>query len=160
MPVDTKEMQEYRKLIDSGQYIPDHAIMNIFSSFIEAEVKQQNFDPKKEFLLLDGLPRTVEQAHALEKLVKVACVISFTIPDEKKLIERIQKRAIKSGRTDDSSYEVLQTRMNVYNEKTAPILKHFDSSRVAEVNADQKPLEVFRDLLQASASYLPLTLEK
>jgi len=78
--------------------------------------------------VLDGYPRTVDQANALEKILaemdkKLDAVLSFDVP-ESTVIERLVERGRTSGRSDDNA-EVIHNRMVVYRDETAPLLEHY-----------------------------------
>lgn len=80
--------------------------------------------------ILDGYPRTVDQAEALEKMLKESgkeldAVLSFVV-DEDVVVERMLAR----GRGDDTE-EVIRNRMRVYREETEPLLEHYDGTVVS-----------------------------
>lgn len=103
--------------------------------------------------LLDGFPRTVAQAEALDKLVSdlggdIAIVPYIKVAREV-LVQRLLKRAEIEGRTDDNE-ETIRTRMIVFEEETAPVLSYFNErGLVAEVDGEQSIDAVNEDLLSA-----------
>ena len=79
--------------------------------------------------LLDGFPRTIAQAEALDKMLaasgeEVTSVISIMIPDEM-IKERIRHRAAIEGRADDASDETVNNRIRTYHEKTEPLVDFY-----------------------------------
>ena len=72
-------------------------------------------------------------------------VIGPEIIDE--LHKRVQRRAVIEKRTDDKDPRVLRTRMEVYQKDTSKLLKHYPERLISRFDADQKPLEVLRDVL-------------
>ena len=69
------------------------------------------------------------------------------IENEEKLIQRLSRRAIIEKRSDDTNPDVLKTRFKVYNDTTQKLLDHYPKNLISTFNADQKPLEVLRDVL-------------
>jgi adenylate kinase len=78
--------------------------------------------------ILDGFPRTVPQAEALDAMLErdrceIDAVIYFEV-DDAALFDRVQKRALDSGRADDSA-DVLKSRLAAYRQNTAPLLPYY-----------------------------------
>ncbi|MGV9663651.1 adenylate kinase [Nocardia niigatensis] len=126
-----REAQQY---LDAGNLVPS----DVTNRMVEARIAEP--DAVNGFIL-DGYPRTVDQAEALEKMLKESgkeldAVISFVV-DEDVVVERMLAR----GRGDDTE-EVIRNRMRVYREETEPLLEHYDGQvvsvegvgEVAEVN--------------------------
>ena len=84
--------------------------------------------------LLDGFPRTIAQAEALDKMLyktktKVTAVVSLMIPDEM-IKERIKHRAAIEGRADDANDETIANRIATYHEKTEPLIDYYRKAGV------------------------------
>jgi adenylate kinase len=69
------------------------------------------------------------------------------------LIKRMKRRALIEKRSDDMDEKVLRTRMEVYNNETHHLLEQYPADLISRFNADQRPLEVLRDVL-SKLSYL------
>ncbi|MET8422608.1 adenylate kinase [Nocardia sp. NPDC004860] len=115
-----REAQQY---LDAGNLVPS----DVTNRMVEARIAEP--DAVNGFIL-DGYPRTVDQAEALEKMLKEAgkeldAVISFVV-DEDVVVERMLAR----GRGDDTE-EVIRNRMRVYREETEPLLEHYDGQVVS-----------------------------
>ncbi|MEY3867558.1 MAG: hypothetical protein RLZZ338_1449 [Cyanobacteriota bacterium] len=126
----TKRGVEAQSYIDRGALVPDRVVMEI--------VQEQLTKPEaKKGWILDGFPRNVSQAGALDGLLMgigqqtYECVISFEVP-ENVLVERLKKRAIKEGRTDDTP-EVFRNRLQSYHEETAPLIKFYSDRQILEI---------------------------
>jgi adenylate kinase len=126
----TKRGVEAQSYIDRGALVPDRVVMEI--------VQEQLTKPEaKKGWILDGFPRNVSQAGALDGLLMgiaqqtYECVISFEVP-ERVLVERLKKRAIKEGRTDDTP-EVLRNRLQSYHEETAPLINFYSDRQKLEI---------------------------
>lgn len=117
--------QKAKSIMDEGKLVPDDIVVGIISDRIDEP------DCAKGFIL-DGFPRTVAQAEALDvmleaKGLKLDHVIELAV-DEAALFDRIKTRAAEAGegqtRADDTP-ETLSKRLEVYHEKTAPILPYY-----------------------------------
>lgn len=135
----TKRGVEAQSYIDRGALVPDRVVMEI--------VQEQLTKPEaNEGWILDGFPRNVSQADALDELLigisqqSYDCVISFEVP-ESVLVERLKERAIKEGRTDDTP-EVLRNRLQSYHEETAPLIEFYN---------DRKKLETINGFMSMEA---------
>ena len=107
-------------------------------------------------MLLDGFPRTVEQAKALDEMLadadrRVDFVIALEAP-EKLLVERLLHRAQVEGRADDTR-QAIEERMHEYRTRTAEVLDHYRSTGVPvfEVDAEGSVDAVF-ERVRASVS--------
>jgi len=112
-----------KAVIDRGDLVSDDIVNGIVSERLDEE------DARKGFIL-DGFPRTIPQAEALdgmlaERGVKLDAVIEITA-DAETLTRRIVNRARESGRADDNE-EVVRNRLEVYREQTAPLVEYYRS---------------------------------
>jgi len=117
-------------------------------------IATNRYFPKRQLLLLDGIPRTMGQTALLDAHLAVAHIIVLEMPNIESLVSRMQKRARIEGRADDIDPAVLQTRMRVYETQTAELLSHYPSALISRFNADQKPAEVLRDVLVSLSQIL------
>jgi adenylate kinase len=119
--------REAQKYLDAGNLVPS----DVTNRMVESRIAEP--DAVNGFVL-DGYPRTVDQAEALEKMLKESghaldAVLSFEVPEET-LVERLVERGRTSGRSDDNE-TIIRNRMNVYREETEPLLEHYDGLVVA-----------------------------
>ena len=120
-----------KAIMDSGELVSDEVVIGI------AEERLSEDDAKTGFLL-DGFPRTIAQAEALEGLlsklgVELDCCLALTV-DNDAVVERLLKRAEIEGRADDNE-ETIRERMREYDNKTAPLLEFYSSrDRLIEVD--------------------------
>lgn len=116
--------QKVKKFLDAGELVPDAVVIDVIRD------RLGKADCKKGFLL-DGFPRTVEQAQALSKLLAelnmpITHVLELKVPDSV-LLERVRKRGEQgSGRSDDTE-EVVAKRLQVYWKQTAPVTQYYKS---------------------------------
>jgi len=98
-------------------------------------------------LILDGIPRTAEQARLLGDYIDVLKVIHLVCSDEQAMFERLRQRALKENRYDDADEKVIRKRWNVYQDETAPVLECYDQHIVEEVDSIGSPIRILRDIL-------------
>ena len=144
----------YHNYAGKGLLLPDEITIQIWHHFVHGLIATNRYFPAQQLLLLDGLPRTVRQADLLQKYIRIERIIVLEIEAIEELIKRIQRRALIEKRTDDLDPHVLRTRMEVYQRDTMKLLKHYPEKVLSRFNADQKPLEVLRDVLIGLSSLL------
>jgi len=137
---------EAKKLIDAGQLVPDGIMIEMISNRIAQPDCRNGF-------ILDGFPRTVPQAEALDRMLAekglaLDAVIEIKV-DEEVLFGRIENRARETAgnvRSDDNA-DVLRKRLAVYHEQTAPILPYYrDKGVLQTVDGMQDIEEVTRQI--------------
>ena len=109
------------KVMARGDLVTDEIVIGLIKEKISGE--------KGGGFIFDGFPRTVNQAIALDNMLKekslsIDNLISLEV-DDNELISRIKKRALVSGRVDDQSEEKINNRIKVYKEETIPVLNHY-----------------------------------
>lgn len=114
--------QKAKGFMDKGELVPDSLVIDL----IRDRLSQP--DCSKGFLL-DGFPRTLAQAEALDKLLSelkkdLTNVVKLSVADDI-LIDRILRRGTIGGRSDDS-LSVIQNRLKVYNDQTKPVVDYYD----------------------------------
>ena len=139
-------------IMDKGELVSDEIIM----SMIEKRIKKQ--DCKNGFIL-DGFPRTSEQAVKLDIIldklkIKIDKVIEIDV-NEDLLLKRITKRAAESDtlRGDDNS-EILKNRISVYKKDTLPVLKYYKNlNKLYTIDGMQNIEDVSEDILKLLSDY-------
>lgn len=126
---------------DSGRLVPDSVVIEVIESRLRQPDTQSGW-------LLDGFPRTVAQAEALDVLLSELSqpydsVINLDVPDQF-LIDRLKARAIDQGRADDTE-EVIKNRLEEYNAKTRPLLK-FYGNKVKQIDGRPAMPEVTKSI--------------
>lgn len=140
-----KKVKEY---VEKGLLVPDEVVVEVLKQHMGKASSSKGF-------ILDGFPRTIEQAEALEKIVTIDVIVQLTVPDWI-IIERLSTRRIckscgevynvrylkpkvegvcdKCGgqlyqRSDDTA-EVIKDRIQVYERQTEPILQYYRERKV------------------------------
>jgi adenylate kinase len=137
----------YHEYAGKGLLVPDEITIKIWHHYVHGLIATNRYFPSQQLLLLDGIPRTLRQADLLEKHVEISKIIVLEIQNIDVVIKRIQRRAVIEKRTYDLDTDVLRTRMEVYERDTAKLLDHYPDAIISRFKADQKPLEVLRDVL-------------
>ncbi len=145
--------QQAKAVIDRGELVPD----DVMISLIRERLGQ---DDVKGGFILDGYPRNLAQAEALDVLlseleqpVEEAVLIEV---NEDMVVDRIAKRAAEEGRSDDTE-EVVRNRLRVYEEKTAPVADHYEGlgllTRILGEGTIDEVLERIKGALQQGDHY-------
>ena len=156
---------EAKGYIDRGELVPDELIVAMVAERIKEEDCANGF-------LLDGFPRTVSQAEALNGISDFDMVIDIAVPAER-LMERIGGRRMCSGCgagyhtssyhkdtcekcgaslyiRDDDRPETVKHRITVYERQTKPLIDYYrEKGNLSRVNGDNTPDRVFDDVAAA-----------
>lgn len=146
--------QLYHRYASKGLLLPDEVTIEIWHHYVSGLIATNCYFPTQQLLLLDGIPRTLRQADLLDQYVKIEHIIVLDMPNIEGLIKRMQRRAMIEKRMDDMDPEVLKKRMEIYQKDTIKLLEHYPKEIQSVFNADQKPLEVLRDVLIKLTSIL------
>ena len=138
--------KEFLSYSTRGLLVPDELTVRVWKQHVESLVRQGEIRPDFHVLLLDGIPRTPAQVELLHDCVTIVKVIHLVIDNIDGLVTRLSLRARKADRPDDADENVIRKRIEVYERETAPVLGSFDADLVGEINADQHPLAVLRDI--------------
>jgi adenylate kinase family enzyme len=115
----SKEGLKIKSLVDKGHIVPTEITVGLLLKTIKstrASVKSSRYNNLQRFLI-DGFPRGLEQAFFLEQQFReLDFIINFDVPAEV-LIDRLTKRALVSGRSDDNP-ETIKNRIEVFYEST------------------------------------------
>lgn len=116
---------------------------NLVSNEIVNAVIKSKLETVNQPFILDGYPRTIEQAKCLEETKEVNLVIYLTVSNET-LIKRILERGKTSGRKDDSSEEIVLRRIQQYNQETAPLIEYYTTKGILhQIDGELSINEVF-----------------
>jgi adenylate kinase len=138
---------EAKSFMDKGQLVPDEVVIGMVDSYFDHHKDAKGF-------LFDGFPRTVAQAEALDKLLKlkkteIAAVMALEVGEEE-LVKRLLNRGKTSGRSDDTNEEVIRKRFAVYNNETTPVAEHYKKARKFQsVKGEGSVDQIFTSLCEA-----------
>ncbi len=147
-----------KSFMDKGQLVPDSVTIEMLSKRLESD------DCKRGFIL-DGFPRTVAQAQALEKIAKIDSVIQLDVPfDEIRRRATGRRTCSKCGeiyntatynkttcekcgsplfQRDDDNLETVNNRLEVYVKQTAPLID-FYADRLFVVKGQDTPADTYK----------------
>lgn len=140
-----------KSLIDQGLLVPDSVVIGM----IEQKIEQ---NPNAKGFIFDGFPRTVAQAQALDEMLaarslSIQKMLAMEVPTDL-LKQRLLQRAKELNRTDDTE-EVIQKRIQEYNEKTLPVAEYYQKqNKLHRIDGVGIIEEVFNRILDALQDYL------
>jgi adenylate kinase len=137
------QVQEY---LDRGDLVPDDLVIAIIGPRVAEAARQGGY-------VLDGFPRNLSQAERAYELAKEADVTADAVihleGDDDELLRRMRERAGREGRSDDSG-TTARHRLEVYNEKTKPLLDYYrDRGLLVNINGMQPMDDVTADITDA-----------
>jgi adenylate kinase len=133
-------------IYDAGELVPDDLMIELIRERLSEDDAQEGF-------ILDGFPRTMVQAEALDAMLKdigrdLDVVFELQISDDE-CIKRLRKRAAEEGRVDDTP-EAIATRLARYHEETEPLIEHYRATgNLVGIHADRSINEVFSEIQRA-----------
>ena len=146
--LDTPLGHEVKEIYDRGELLSDDLIVRMIRDRLSRGDTIPGF-------ILDGFPRNLAQAEALDALLEevgrsLDVVFEFQIGDREVLMERIAKRAVEEGRTDDTP-DAIRKRLEIYDRETAPLVEHYrvKHANVVGIHADQPVDDVFAEVRDA-----------
>ena len=152
--------KEAKSFIDAGKLVPDEVVIGIIKEHLSSDACKNGF-------ILDGFPRSIPQAEALEKMgIKIDCVLSIEVEDEV-IVERMSGRRICSGcgasyhvkykapakenicdkcgeslyiRNDDAA-ETVKNRLDTYHTQTEPLKAFYEGRGLLRTVVGQEGVE-------------------
>jgi adenylate kinase len=118
--------REAKGFMDQGLLVPDTVILGLIREILSS-------DEARGGVLMDGFPRTVPQAEAVDRLLgersRGVDLVAVLEVDEPELVTRLLGRAAKEGRSDDNPDSIRQ-RLRVYRDQTAPLIDYYERQGV------------------------------
>ena len=151
-----------KAFVESGGLVPDEVVIGL----VEDRLSQ---DDCKNGYILDGFPRTIAQAEALDKVARIDLAINIDVPFET-IIDRLGGRRVcvcgetyhvsmLNGETtckrcgkelfvrDDDKPETVKNRLKVYSDQTQPLIDYYRSqNKVVDIKANGTKEEIFADI--------------
>jgi adenylate kinase len=135
-----------KPLYDAGQLVPDDLMIELIRQRLEHDDVDDGF-------ILDGFPRTIAQAEALDAMLReierpLTVVLQLDVSEDV-CVERLLKRAAEEGREDDTP-EAIRTRLDLYRRETEPVVEHYRTQgSLVVIHGDRLVNEVFDEIQQA-----------
>jgi adenylate kinase len=135
-----------KPILEAGDLVPDDLMIELIRKRLEAPEAANGF-------ILDGFPRTMAQADALDSMLAevdrpLSVVLELQVPDDV-AIQRLRKRAAEEGRSDDTP-EAIANRIDLYHRETKPLVSHYRlAGNLVGIHGDRPENEVFSEIQQA-----------
>jgi adenylate kinase len=135
-----------KPIYDSGGLVPDDLMIELIRERLAQDDTETGF-------VLDGFPRTMAQAEALDPMLReigkeLTVVFVLQLPEEV-CIERLLKRAQLEGRVDDTPDAIVK-RLEIYHRETEPLIEWYRiRSNVVTIHGDRSVNEVFAEIQRA-----------
>jgi len=136
-----------KEYMDKGELVPDDVMIGMVENTISQLKDADGF-------ILDGFPRTLPQASALDVMLekhemKIQRVLFLDVQKEV-IIDRLRKRATLENRQDDSDISIVENRINVYKQKTAPVMGYYEEqNRLSRIDGVGDINEIFAKIVEA-----------
>jgi adenylate kinase len=118
-----------------GELVPDDVTVELWQDHVRGLVASGTYRPQEHILILDGIPRSLEQARMLEQHIEPLGILHLVARDIDEMVRRMKQRAETDGRADDADESVIRRRFEVYAAETAPVLGAYDQNLVHDVDA-------------------------
>jgi len=151
LTIDNELGRIFLEYSSKGQLVPDEPTIELWRKNIQAQTTFGRFNPERDTLLLDGIPRNPQQAEMLKDTIDVKSVFYLSCPDMTKLVERLQRRALRENRLDDANLDVIRDRLQTYERDTKPVLEFYGPKLVYNIDSTQSPVNVLQDILKVVA---------
>jgi adenylate kinase len=135
-----------KPILARGDLVPDEDMILLIRERLSRDDTAEGF-------VLDGFPRTMAQAEALDAMLReigreLTIVFELQLPEEV-CIERLLRRARLEGRVDDTP-EVVRRRLELYHRETEPLIEHYRATgKLVGIHADRPIPEVFAEIQEA-----------
>jgi adenylate kinase len=145
--------RELKAVYDRGDLVSDGLMIRLIEDRLGREDAQEGF-------ILDGFPRTLAQAEALDEMLraldrKLDIALEFQLRDRDTLERRLLKRAVEEDRSDDTP-EAIARRLALYYEQTEPLVEYYRSrhGNVVGIHAD-RPIDSVYAEVQSALEQVP-----
>ena len=133
-------------VLAAGELVPDEITVALIRERLGEDDARRGF-------VLDGFPRNLAQAEALDEMLggiarNLDAILFFDLPDAVGR-ERMTKRALEEGRVDDTP-EVIDRRLEIYHRDTEPVVEHYRvTGKLVPLHAERTIEEVYAEILSA-----------
>jgi adenylate kinase len=141
---DGREVYHYSS---QGKFVPDELTIKIWKNALSAHIAMSNFKPREDLLILDGMPRNVEQVAMVKDHLDIRKVLHLDCGNHENMIHRIRRRAIRENRADDANEDIIRQRFKIYREVTEPVLGCYETEKIVNVEANGSPAAVLSRIL-------------
>ncbi|GJQ14696.1 hypothetical protein GpartN1_g7009.t1 [Galdieria partita] len=130
-------------IIHQGNIVPGHVTLGLLSQAIERERRQGT-----QAILMDGFPRTLDQAIAFEKQVGCCIAVLYLECSLIVLRQRLLLRGLSSGRQDDIE-RVIQQRLDTFEKQTTQVVEYYRRKGILHCfEGEKEPNEIYKEIVQ------------
>jgi len=144
---DSEDGQAVAQFTAGGNLVPDDFTVSLWRNQLATWSTDGTFDPDRQILLLDGIPRNTAQCGLIADDVDVKLVLHLAGTDYEPLVQRILDRARQQGRPDDADESIVRHRFDVYQSESAPVLDYYPAELLGDVDPLGLPGEVLARVL-------------
>lgn len=159
LDLQTEMGRKFWEYSSRGQLVPDELTIQLWKQYIKGLEYINQFHPETEFLVLDGLPRNVQQKALLDDVIDVSAVI-YLRAERDKMVERLRRRALKENRFDDASDDVINKRMDVFGRETRPVLDLYPEHLIHRIDATMSQIRILSEIVTRVLVPLKENLER
>jgi adenylate kinase len=145
---ESKDGKMVAECLGDGDLVPDQLTVEVWRHWLDNQIESGNLKPTHDVLILDGIPRSVEQCRLMEEHINVLAVLHLEVPDDQIIIDRLAGRAIEEGRADDADETIIRKRMAIYRETTSPVLEYYSADTVHAIDPIGTPMAIKKRLLE------------
>jgi adenylate kinase len=133
-------------IVNAGELVSDELMIELIRDRLAHDDTEEGF-------ILDGFPRTIAQAEALDAMFaeigrSFSIVFALQIPDGV-AFERLRRRAEVEGRADDTD-DAIRRRLDSYHRETEPLIEYYRArNKLVPIHGDRSENEVFAEIQQA-----------
>lgn len=142
------------EMMRTGELVPDDVAFDLLKQHLKKADVRGDFSPQRDVLLLDGFPRTAQQADMLKSAADLKVILLLDVPDRQILVERLRQRAVLENRPDDADERTIRHRFELYDAETPNILAHFSENLIEPIDVSRPPLEILSTISGSLLTYL------
>lgn len=138
---------QLRTILKKGELVPD-----FFTDWLLVNGLVENLKNPEQILVLDGYPRTLNQAHTLGEALSYYNRTEVVVVHIEVSEAEVRRRMVERGRLDDSNRESVENRIRFFNEKVLPTLDHLrtlENYQVIDINGEGSIEDIKNNIKQA-----------
>ena len=131
-----------------GELVPDAPTIELWQRYAHGLTASGRFQPKRDTLVLDGIPRNVHQAEMLRDFVEVVAVFYMCSGNFENLVARMQLLERINDGLAEPNMDVIRARLKTYEAETKPVLSFYGKKIVHQITTDGTPPQTFLKVLR------------